>query len=528
MKYIGIDLGTTYSCIATLDDFDGAQPRALDVKGRNTTPSVVWFPDGKPVVVGDNAKRHLGPDAKSTVAFAKREMVVDENNDVVKRWNINGAEYNPVDISGMILKYLYDAFLDTSKEEHKVVITCPANYNLAQRELVRAAAVKAGINTEDSKTFRIINEPTAAAISYVMESPERRGNIVVFDLGGGTLDVTALFFDKDAKQSAKSADGSSDSSSIPRINVIDSQGLPYLGGADWDKVVQEEIVRQLGENGVTDITDKMRDSMITMSEQAKIDLTDSDLELYGMSIGNEDLEFNYTQSQFEADTEHLLKNALDQIEVVINNFDSRRALIGEDIPADILGIVLVGGSSHMPQVKKGIEARFPQFVGKIMISDPSQAIARGAAYYCKMMGSDEGAGPTDLMPMTIGTDVSVNREPFCFNMIYWKDPIPCKKEFHFTLPGNNPRVSNKIFTNSCKNPGANAPPTAHYCSIEECKILGEFDVVLSTPGSPGDDVLVIIEVDIGGIMTCHAECNGEVGDARLELKGGVGKILASQ
>jgi molecular chaperone HscA len=245
---------------------------------------------------------------------------------------------------------------------------------VAQRDLIRQAAKKAGINT-DRENFRIVSETVAAAIECIMESSEKCGNIAVFDLGGSSLSVAVLYFEKEPE---------SDQSIISQLNVIVNEGFPNLGGVDWDKVVQEEIVRQLEENGVTAITDKMRHRLALASEQAKIDLTDSDLELYPIIVGNEGLEFDYAQSQFEADTSHLLNQALDHLEKVLGDFRIRATM--RDIPEEILGIVLVGGSSNMPQVKKGIEDRFPQFAGKVAVRDPSFAVVKGAAHYCKMVG----------------------------------------------------------------------------------------------------------------------------------------------
>ena len=111
---------------------------------------------------------------------------------------------------------------------------------------------------------------------------------------------------------------------------------------------------------------------------------------------------------------------------------------------------------------------------------------------------------------TIGTDVFVNGETQCFNIYYQNEPLPFKKEFNFCLPGSSLKVSNNIYANDCRNPGADAPHSAHYCLMEKCRLLGSFDVELPAPVKSGEPVLVVMEIDAEGIMTCHAECKGKV------------------
>ena len=511
MKYVGIDLGMTYSKIAVLGDYEGAWPRVLEVKGLQSTPSVVWFPVGKPAVVGNIAKRHMGTDAKSTVAFAKREMVLNGSGEFKKKWNINGTEYTPVDISGIILKQLYDAFLETTKEDHKVVVTCPSNYNLVQRDLVREAAKAAGIDVSDGK-FWVVNEPTAAALSYVMETDAVSGNIIVFDLGGGSLNLTSLHYDK--------------SDSIPKIFVVDSVGLPKTGGADWDEVVKKEILHQIRDSGA-EITPEMEAKALYEAEIAKINLTYDDLELYYLTFGDVEIEFFYTQDEFELDTKHLLEQVLDMLQQVIDEFDPLRQRF-EGVGPDIDEIILVGGSCNMPQIKKGIEARFPQFADRITVKDPGQAIARGATYYCKIMGDGSAVGEDtppatdgssltiDPTQTTIGTDVlDASGQEMCFNLFYMGDPLPCRKGYDFYMGGASQNVSLKIYANDDRNPGADESPNGHLCPISKCRLLGAFKLELPIPVVRGDLVKMFIEIDAGGVMTCSAECNGWAGEAKF-------------
>ncbi|WP_322752789.1 Hsp70 family protein [Frankia sp. Cas3] len=369
---LGIDLGTTYSCVAHLDEY--GKPVALqNGMGEYTTPSVVYFEDRDSIVVGKPAKNELHRDSDRVVQHIKRHM-----GEADFFLEIDGRDFYPQQISSLILKSIVEdalAALDVEQSTNgqlaDVVITVPAYFGGAEREATRKAGEQAGLNV-----LSIINEPTAAAIAYGLLNQGSERTVLVYDLGGGTFDVTVIKV------------------SPAEIRAIATGGDRELGGADWDKklidLFLEKFEEQCPEAGDprTD-TDAVGD-LILQAEAAKQDL--SRRAKYGMSVTANTVraKFDVTREEFEELTEDLVERTLNYTDLVLDAArDKGVARIDEAI--------LVGGMSRVPiigtKLAERLRRRFPDLPDP-KLQDPDQIVAKGAALFAaskvnEMYGSDE-------------------------------------------------------------------------------------------------------------------------------------------
>lgn len=343
-KIFGIDLGTTYSCIAYVDEY-GKPVTVPNQENSPVTPSVVFFETGGNVSVGDVAKQALESDPDLVCSTIKRQM---GNADF--RFNANGTDYKPETISSLILKKLAkDASEKLGEEVKDVVITCPAYFGLDEREATKNAGEIAGLNV-----LSIINEPTAAAISYGLKAEEAQ-TVMVYDLGGGTFDVTIIKVDSGV------------------IEVVATGGDHNLGGKDWDAEIQkyaiDQYVQQTGGSA-----DDIYDDTVTLgdlelkSEQAKKQL--SQREKTSFRLNGAKIEISV--EQFENNTASLLQSSIDKTRDTMNEAAAKGVTHYDKI-------LLVGGSTFMPQVKKRLEQEFAGI--PIEFCDPNESVARGAAIY---------------------------------------------------------------------------------------------------------------------------------------------------
>jgi molecular chaperone DnaK (HSP70) len=357
-KVYGIDLGTTYSCVATIDEFD--KPIVLkNSEGNDVTPSVVFYESENKVVVGDTAKNEV--DADRRVSFIKREI----GNDSFVSKCIYPED--PVTVSAYILKKLVqDANEATMQDIKDVVITCPAYFGTKERMQTQQAGEIAGLNV-----ISIINEPTAAAISYGLTSKEEKV-VLVYDLGGGTFDVTMI----DVSNSA--------------IRVVATGGDSRLGGADWDKEVVNYLAAQFeAETGMSDILSEPETevNLYLQAEKAKKML--SAKETYKITVVHEgtSAKIELTRATFESLTSNLLNRTASIMNDVL-------AAAKEKNPkyATFDEVLLVGGSCRMPQVKQVVDAT----LGKnAKMFDPDQAVAKGAAMYAMFQQEYNFGGEPD-------------------------------------------------------------------------------------------------------------------------------------
>ena len=356
MGYVfGIDLGTTYSCIAYIDEY-GKASVLKNSDGDHTTPSVVMIESERNTVVGIEAKRSIETDSDKTVQFIKRKMGKENDTTV-----LNGITYHAPEISSMILKKLVDdanselrqlGVISEHEEVKDVVITCPAYFGMNERQATKTAGELIGLNVLD-----IINEPTAAAISYGVSGKGKNETVLVYDLGGGTFDITVMNI----------AGGD--------IRVICTGGDDHLGGKDWDEALIKYVTDRYQEEFDEDLTEdpEISESLYVDVETWKKTLTSRESVKISVNGPSGRLREELTREKYEELTKDLLnktKNLLDDI--LSKSEDAGYPL------SKIDKVLLVGGSSRMPQVAKMIEQDYHMTP---MLADPDEAVAKGAAVY---------------------------------------------------------------------------------------------------------------------------------------------------
>ena len=365
-KYIfGIDLGTTYSCISYVDE----SGRTVVVKNReskDTTPSVVNFADPKHVSVGEIAKSNAIIDPENTVSCVKRLMGKTDN-----AGTFHGEKKSPEEVSSYILRKLTEdasKILDTEVKD--VVITCPAYFGTEERTATKNAGIIAGLNV-----IEIISEPTAAALFYGCSKEHEDKTILVYDLGGGTFDVTIMGIHSG------------------NIEVIASDGNHELGGKDWDSklidYILEEFEKQTGKS--PDLEPDEEQDLSIKAENAKIQLTLREKTDVSLRIGRDKASIEITKEKFNEITEDLLQLTLSKTDDAIKAANETKKKQAEEAKANgsknvefkevkIDEILLVGGSTNMPQVEEALQKKYGE-TAKIKILDPDQAVAKGAAIY---------------------------------------------------------------------------------------------------------------------------------------------------
>lgn len=351
----GIDLGTTYSALATLNDI-GKPEIVPDLNGNRITPSVVAFEDESSVVVGLEAKNKLSSNPANVVQFVKRKM-----GDPSHTYEVNGNSFNPIKTSSFILKRIKENCLHNGSEEvQDVIITVPAHFNEIERKSTMDAGQLAGFNV-----LGVVNEPTAAALYYATQSP-LNGNIVVYDLGGGTFDVTVL------------------NRSGETVDILSSKGHGHLGGVDFDNELTRYLVKKAREEfGCEFFPDHFFDAMpcensdelqtyfkiMELAERAKKQLsareeTRANIKLEGR---------NFSASVHRQDFEEMISSHLSATEMLLENALEDANLSAKDIDK----VILVGGSTRIPKVAQLLEDFFGFPPTKEF--NPDEVVALGAA-----------------------------------------------------------------------------------------------------------------------------------------------------
>lgn len=356
MAYVfGIDLGTTYSCIAYIDEY--GKPAVLkNIDGDHTTPSVVMVESESNIIVGTEAKRSIEVEPDKTVQFIKRKM--GKENDTV---TLNGTVYHAPEISSMILKKIVNdaneelrqtGILSEGESVKDVVITCPAYFGMNERQATKAAGELAGLNV-----LNIINEPTAAAISYGVSGSDKNETVLVYDLGGGTFDITVM-----------NIVGSN-------ISVVCTGGDDQLGGKDWDEALMSYVTERYEEENGEDLSEdpETMAALYVDVETWKKALTSR--EKVNISVNGPAGRFReeLTREKYEELTSDLLnrtKNLLDDVLATAEKQGYPMSKIDK--------VLLVGGSSRMPQVAAMIERDYHVTP---VLADPDEAVAKGAAIY---------------------------------------------------------------------------------------------------------------------------------------------------
>ena len=348
-KVFGIDLGTTYSAIAALDERGIPEIIENYADSSPLLASAVYFPEGGDPVVGREAKQQAEIEPDRVVQYIKREIGKED----AKIYTIDGVDYDPITISALILKRMKEYAEEQGYEVNDVVITCPAYFGTEERNATRQAGIIAGLNV-----LNIINEPTAAALNYCSKEFQENQKILVYDLGGGTFDVTLFNFSVNEEGAAS-------------IEVLATDGDNRLGGADWDERLYEDICgRYAAKRGITrDQVDTGAEEKVS-NELETIKRSLSSLTKKSFAIRHDDISvrLDISRDSFEKDTSDLVERTTAFVEQILDRVNLT--------PEDIDTVLLVGGSTNMPMVKTAIDKMFPN---KVRREEPDLAVAKGAA-----------------------------------------------------------------------------------------------------------------------------------------------------
>ena len=457
-KIIGIDLGTTNSCVAI---YEGGEAKVIaNPEGERTTPSVVAFKNGE-IIVGGAAKRQMITN-KDTIYSIKRLMGTD------KKVEANGKKYTPQEISAMILgdlKKTAEAYL--GEKVSKAVITVPAYFNDAQRQATKDAGKIAGLEVE-----RIINEPTAAALAYGLDKQEENQTVLVYDLGGGTFDVSIL----------ELGDGV--------FEVKSTSGNNELGGDDFDKRIMDYLVDEFKKENKVDLSkDKMAMQRIKdAAEKAKKDLsgvTTTQISLPFLSQGEDGplhLEMNLTRAKFEELCHDLFESTLEPV---------RKALKDAKLTKnDIDKVILVGGSTRIPKVQELIKNEIGKEPSKGV--NPDEVVAMGAAIQGGVLTGDvNDIVLLDVTPLSLGIETLGG---VCTVLIPRNTTIPTSKsEIFSTAADNQPAVDIHILQGERSMASDN-------------KTLGRFQLT-GIPAAPRGvpQIQVTFDIDANGIVNVKAK-----------------------
>ena len=500
-KIIGIDLGTTNSCVAV---FEGNEPVVIaNSEGKRTTPSVVAFVDGGERKVGDPAKRQAITNPKRTIYSIKRFMgenwnqvqteisrvpyqVVNDNN--MPRVDIDGRHYTPQEISAMILQKMKKTAEDyLGQEVTEAVITVPAYFSDSQRQATKEAGQIAGLDVK-----RIVNEPTAAALAYGIDKSHKDMKVAVFDLGGGTFDISILEFGGGV------------------FEVLSTNGDTHLGGDDFDQVIIDWLVQEFKNDEGADLSqDPMAMQRLKeAAEKAKIELsssTSTEINLpYIMPVGGvpKHLVKTLTRAKFEALAHNLIQACLEPCKKAMSDAGLSNSDIDE--------VILVGGSSRIPAVQKLVE----DFFGKVPSKgvNPDEVVAVGAAVQGAVLTDEiKGVVLLDVTPLSMGIETLGG---VMTKLIDANTTIPCKKSETFSTAADN-QTEVTIHVLQGERPMA-----------AQNKSIGQFNLTGIAPARRGiPQIEVTFDIDANGILKVSAKdkATGKEQAIRIEASSGLSK-----
>ncbi len=498
-KIIGIDLGTTNSCVAVME---GNEPTVIaNAEGKRTTPSIVAFVEGGERKIGDPAKRQAVTNPQKTVYSIKRFMgnkfsessreigrvpykVVKGENDT-PRVDIDGRLYTPQEISAMVLQKMKKTAEDyLGQEVTGAVVTVPAYFNDAQRQATKEAGEIAGLNVE-----RIVNEPTAAALAYGLDKSNEDKKIAVYDLGGGTFDISILELGEGV------------------FEVLSTNGDTHLGGDDFD----EMIINWLAEEFKAEENMDLRQDPMALqrlkeaAEKAKIELSSSSQTEINLpyvtatASGPKHLVKTLTRAKFEQLSDELVKRSMLPCEVALKDAGLSKSDIDE--------VILVGGSTRIPKIQEEVEKFFGKKPSKGV--NPDEVVALGAAIQGGVLTGDvKDVVLLDVTPLSLGIETMGG---VFTKLIEANTTIPTKKsEVFSTAADNQPAVSIRV-------------AQGERSMYNDNKEIGKFDLTDIPPAPRGvPQIEVTFDIDANGILNVSAKDKGTGKEQSIKIEASSG------
>jgi molecular chaperone DnaK len=496
-KVIGIDLGTTNSCVSIME---GTQPKVLEnAEGARTTPSVIAFTDEEEKLVGQPAKRQAVTNPENTIFAVKRLIGRNFDDSTVKKdietapfkivasdsgdaWiEAKGKKYSPSQISAFVLQKMKEtAEKYLGQEVSKAVITVPAYFNDAQRQATKDAGKIAGL-----EVLRIINEPTAASLAYGLDKKKTNKKIAVYDLGGGTFDVSIL----------ELGDGV--------FEVKSTNGDTFLGGEDFDNSIVEYLLNEFKkENGIDLKSDKLAlQRLKEAAEKAKIELssaTQTEINLPFITAdktGPKHINLKMTRAKLEALVEDLISRTIPPCKTALKDAGLSAGEVDE--------IILVGGMTRMPKVIDEVKNFFGKEPNKSV--NPDEVVAMGAAIQAGVLQGDvKDVLLLDVTPLSLGIETLGGVST---KLIEKNTTIPTKKSQVFsTAEDNQPAVSIRVLQGEREMASDN-------------KILGNFELVGIAPAPRGvPQIEVTFDIDANGIVNVSAKDKGTGKEQKIQIQ----------